>query len=272
MVRPSPEPTESIYALMAYALRLFREKHGLTQTQVGEIMGCSVSQVSKHEAGTAPLDDRDCQRLENAWDLGKLFSAMSHYAKLGADPDWYRRLLHFHRTATQHRIFQNNLIPIPCQTEAYARCLLEAGWAAGHVEDVDAAVERRMEHQRKILANDPQIWLVLDQPALRTMGSRDIMAEQLDRLLELMTPPTSFSFRMIPDASAPHIGVDGSFSVFELPSRMLVGFAGTVFEIGRVIEDQSEAAAVFLRFERLAARAWSEDQSRDFIVQMRGSL
>lgn len=165
------------------------------------------------------------------------------------------------------RIFSNNLIPLPFQTEDYARGLLGAGYAARLIDDVESAVAKRMEIQARILDGDPEIWLVLDEMALRPMGPPEVMREQYNRLLELERLP-NVSIRMLPLSATPNIGVDGSFWCFELPNRRLAAFSGTALDVGRVIDDQTEVAGVAVRFERIAARAWSEDQTREHIAKM----
>jgi transcriptional regulator with XRE-family HTH domain len=252
---------------MGYYLRFLRTQKGLTQTQVGEIIGCTKGQVSKYEGATRQLDSKECAALDAAWSTGGLFAYLLGYAKLGVDPNWRAKLRRYRREATEHYIFANTMIPMPFQTEDYARSVLEAGHAAGFVDDVEAAVKERMEIQARMLDGQPEIWTVLDEVALRPMGSPKVMAEQRDRLLELGAL-SHVSIRILPMSTAPHIGVDGSFTCFVLPGRRLAAFSGSALGVGRVIDDQAEAASVVLRFNRLAARAWSEDQSREHIAGM----
>jgi len=267
MVRESPDPTISIYALMAYYLRFLRVQKKLTQTRVAEILGCTKGQVSKYEGGTRQLDEAECAALDKAWDTGGLFTILHGYAKLGVDPNWPAKHRRYQREATEHYIFASDLIPLPFQTEGYARGLLEAGHAAGFLDDIDAAVKRRMDLQAAMLDGQPEIWAVLDEVVLRPMGSPEVMAAQRARLLELGAQ-SHISIRILPLSAAPHIGMDGSFKSFTLPGRRLAAFSGSALGVGRVIDDQEEAADVVLRFNRLAARAWSEDQSREYIAGM----
>ena len=267
MVRQSPDPTLSIYHFMAYYLRFLRKKRRLTQLQVAEILNCSDSQISKYEAGEKLLDGEDCERLDGAWDTGRLFSIMLFFAKLGTDTSWPHRLAKYQRTATEHYVFAENVIPVPLQTEQYARSLLQAGHAAGFLDDVDAALAKRMELQDVILDGRPEVWVIIDEVALRPMGSPRLMAEQRDHLLEMGEHP-NVSVRVLPQSTTPHIGLDGSFHVFTLPGNRRAAYSGNSLGSGRVIDDQKEAATVALRFQRLAARSLSEDQSRDLLARM----
>ncbi|MFI0351800.1 helix-turn-helix transcriptional regulator [Actinomadura sp. 9N407] len=266
MVRQSPDPTSSIYDFMGYYLRFLRMQHGATQVEVGKIIGCSNSQVSKYESGEKQLDVKQCESLDKEWNTGDLFTTLLVYAKHGADANLPARLGRYQRRAVEHHIF-SNLIPFPLQTEAYAKVLLQAGHAAGYVDDVEVAVSRRMDLQAAVMEGRPNIWVVVDQVALRPMGAPEVMAAQRDRLLELGAL-AHVSIRILPLSAAPHIGLDGSFWCFTLPNRRQAAFSGSALGVGRIFDDQTEAARVAERFQRLAARAWSEDQSREHLEGM----
>ncbi|MGH3243595.1 MAG: DUF5753 domain-containing protein, partial [Spirillospora sp.] len=235
--------------------------------QVGLIINCTKSQVSKYEGGTRQLDERDCTALDQAWETGGLFTILLTFAKLGVDPNWKQKLRRYQRQAGTMRFFYNSIIPMPFQTEDYAQALLQTGHDAHLVDDVELAVTRRMEHQAAMLDGDPTIWVVLDEAALRPMGPASVMEEQRDLLLKL-GQHRNISIRVLPDGALPHIGVDGEFTHFELRNGLPAAFAGTGLNVGRVIDDQDEVARVAVRFERIAARSLSENQSREWIARM----
>ncbi|MFC5754361.1 helix-turn-helix domain-containing protein [Actinomadura rugatobispora] len=251
---------------MAYYLRFQRMRHGLTQAEVSKIIGCSNAQVSKYESGEKQLDANQCKALDLAWDTGGVFATMLVFAKQGLDVNFQARRRRYQHRAIEHQIF-SQLIPIPFQIEEYARGLLEVGRANGHIQDVDEAVTQRMEVQSKILENEPQLWILIDQIALRPMGSHEIMAAQRDRLLEVGTL-NHVSIRVLPLSAAPHIGVDGPFWCFTMPDRRLAALSGSALAVGRIIDDQIEAARAVQRFQRLAAQAWNEEQSLECIARM----
>ncbi|MFG2087661.1 Scr1 family TA system antitoxin-like transcriptional regulator [Spirillospora sp. NPDC048824] len=267
MVRPSPDPHESIYAFMAYYLRFLRVQHNVTQADVAKILNCSIGQVSKYETGEKQFGTRECAALDKEWNTGNVFTIWLGYAKLGIDANAPSRLDRYQRKAVEHCIFSSSIVPIPLQTEGYARCLLEAGHAAGLIEDVEIAVALRMDLQAAILDGRPDLWVVLDEIALRSMGSSQVMADQWDKLAE-MGQLHHVSVRILPLSAAPHTGVDGSYWCFTLPGRRLAAHSGNALGMGRVIDDQTEAADVARRFQRLAARAWNEDQSRQYLSRM----
>ncbi|TYK43187.1 DUF5753 domain-containing protein [Actinomadura decatromicini] len=234
---------------------------------MAKILSCSIGQVSKYESGDKQLGTNECKALDAAWNTGGVFKIWLGYAKLGIDANAPSRLDRYQRRATQHCIYSGNVIPIPLQTEDYARSLLGAGHDAGLIEDIETAVGRRMERQAAILDGQPDLWVVMDEVALRPMGTPQVMADQWARLVE-MSKLRHVSIRILPMSATPHTGVDGSYWCFTLPGRRLAAHSGNALGLGRVIDDQTEAAEVATRFQRLAARAWNEDQSREHLDRM----
>jgi transcriptional regulator with XRE-family HTH domain len=263
------DPDESLWHALAFQLRHERQKRGLSQSATGDIMGVNKHAVSNYEAGRNRMTNVQAVRLDRAWDTGGLFARLRRFAKAVYDPEWGKKVEHNQREAEQHKIFQNNVVPLPFQIEDYARSLLATGHAAGLVDDLDGAVQRRMERQEAILERrpkPPRIWAVLDEIALRPMAAPEVMRAQYEHLLKL-SHLNHVSVRILPAESTPHIGVDGSFWFFDLPGRQVAAFAGTNLDVGRLIDDQAEAAAAAVRFDHLSARVLNEEQSRDLLAR-----
>ncbi|MGI5164391.1 helix-turn-helix domain-containing protein [Spirillospora sp. CA-253888] len=268
MVREQRDPASSLSALLSYYLRTLRLRNNMTQEHVADLLGCTKAQVSRYESGDRQLDGRECKILDEYWHTGGMFTYIKGFALFGDDPSWGDRLRRFQRDAVQHRSYHNNLIPMPFQTEAYARGLLEVGYRAGIVEDVDGAVRRRMALQEAMLEDVPQFWMVLDETALRPMGDAALMCDQFDYLLEMQQAP-NISVRYVPLTEAPHLGVDGPLFWFELPRRRQVAFVGNALDLGRIIDDQDAAARVARRFDLIAAQACNERQTREHLLRKR---
>lgn len=268
------DPDGSLWHAIAFHLRYERHKRGLSQSEMGLIIGVNKHGVSNLEAGRNKLTQYQADRLDEEWSTGGLYGRLRRFARLNYDPAWRQRLDRYQREASQCRLFYNNLVPIPFQTKDYAGGLLKAGHTAGLVDDPEDHLARRMDLQAAILrgrSRPPLIWAVLDEAALRPMGDPTVMKAQLVHLTELSLLP-HVSIRVLPLEAAPHIGVDGPFWLFELPGRRLAAFAGTTLDVGRMIEDQEEAVTVAVRFDQIAARALNEDQSRDLLAKVSENL
>ncbi|MGJ6968782.1 DUF5753 domain-containing protein [Streptosporangium sp. G11] len=86
------------------------------------------------------------------------------------------------------RIYQPFIPPALLQTAGYAAEMMRSRRVfLGLPDDVDEAVEARMNRQRVLYSGDRRFLIVLEEQALRTrIVSQDAMAGQLDRLLATM--------------------------------------------------------------------------------------
>ncbi|WP_414167543.1 helix-turn-helix domain-containing protein [Streptoverticillium reticulum] len=178
------DPGVSPLAHFGAEVRLERERLGLTREQVGKAAHCGYSLVAKIEAGkrVPTLDFAEaCDRLfpHGHGRFGRLWPL----ALKCAFPTWFRRYVELEWETKALRMFHPVILPGIVQTEAYARAIL----SSGRLADTDDAVTARMERQRIFERNDPpELWVVLDEGVLtRTVGSPDVMREQLVKLLDL---------------------------------------------------------------------------------------
>lgn len=172
--------------------------------------------------------------------------------------------------------FQLTLLPGLLQTPAYRRSIMQT--TEPNISDADR--ERHLElivrRQRRI-TEDPEFSLeiVLSESALRhQFGGRDVMAAELQHLLEVEERP-NVSLRIVPFDVGTHPGlVVQSFTLFEFPilrtSRLpeppvvfVEGFTGALFlEDERVIQRYSETVTDLRRV------ALSEKDTRMLVRQI----
>ena len=85
----------------------------------------------------------------------------------------------------------------------------------GLADDVDAAVQARMDRQRVLYAGERRFQVVLEEQVLRTrVGDADVMAGQLDRLLAVISLPR-VRIGVIPAMGERHSLTQGSFWMFD---------------------------------------------------------
>ena len=257
------DPTSSLHAWLAYDLRAYRKRHGMTGTQVGKIIGYVRSHVSNLEAGRVQLDMKQAERLDEAWDTGGHFQRLVTFARKGHDPNWFLQHGQYEAAASVIRIYQGQIIPPPLQTEDYMRALL----AESDAEDLEQAVQSRMARQDAILSRSspPYVWVLMDEDAITSeIGGRRVMFAQLSHLLELGKLP-HVSVRLLPKSAGAHLGLDGPFRLITVKSR-LVAYVGAR-RGGRLIEDAAEVQELAVDYERIGFKALSEDASRTRIAE-----
>ena len=133
------DPDSSMWGWLAHDLRFYREKYGLSQPALGEIIGRSGSNVSNCEAGRRRIAYKEARLLDARFKTGGHFQRLLRYAQRGHDPDWFRQFVDLEKKATTIKTFQALAIPGLLQVPEYARALIEAGGAP----NVDEEVERR---------------------------------------------------------------------------------------------------------------------------------
>jgi transcriptional regulator with XRE-family HTH domain len=264
----SLDPDSSIWHWIAADLRFWREREGLSLSQMGAILNCTKATVSnlEHARPGFRLNGSQVSAADQHFQLNGHFRRLLQYAKAGHDADWFREHVTYEHRATAIRHFASLVVPGLLQTEQYAR-----GWLALASHDVDGAVRARLERQeilRKPTA--PDIWIMLDEAVLRRpMGGASTMAEQLGRLLEVSEMRT-VSVRVVPFTAGGHLGLEGSFSLTTVTEGMVAYFEACGG--GRLSTDRQEVAGFDVRFHRIGDLALPVDASRELIKSVREGL
>ncbi|MGI5322960.1 helix-turn-helix domain-containing protein [Actinomadura nitritigenes] len=262
-VRDPLDPKISLWHFLAYALRFEREKHGLSLAQCGEIINAARSTVSNIEAGRLKLGEDQARKLDARYKTPRMFELLIYFACASHDPDWFRQYTEYESKAEIIRIYQGQVIPVPFQTDDYARAFLRV---AG-VKDVDRALAARVARQEAIFerATPPILLILLDEDAIdRPVGGYGVMRAQLQQLLDL-GERSDVVVRVVPRKVGAHIGLNGPFQVMSRDAD--VAYIGA-FHGGRLVQDPVEVRELAVDFEMIGAKALSEDASRTLIVQI----
>lgn len=266
-VRPSPDPMSSMWAWLAHDLLFYRERAKLSGTEMGKIIGCVRSTVSRLESGELKIDEKQAIILDKRWNTGGHFLRLLNYAKRGHDPDWFREHVHFEAKASALKLCGHSLVPGLLQTKDYARAV----YTIGGSKDVEADVAARMARKETLNRPEPPlVWVLLDEAALhRPVGGPQVMREQLAQLLELSNLP-HIMVRVVPRSVGYHVGLDGAFKI------MTVGSSDIAYTEagggGRLVMDVTEVRTFTIQFDRVGTDALSRDSTRSLIEQARESL
>jgi transcriptional regulator with XRE-family HTH domain len=261
----SVQPAASVKHKIASDLRFYREKRGLSLSQMGAIMGCSRHTVSniEHARDGWNMNDHQTARLDAHLELNDHFAWLVMYARAAHDPDWFAEYAKYEIKASVIRFYRLSLIPGLFQTPEYARAVITA---ARIVEDVERAVQNRMKRQEVLTRRPaPEVWVLLDESVLhRPVGGPEVMYGQLERLREA-TETRNITLRVVPQAAGFYLGLDGSFNSLTLPAGdvMFVEAPGG----GRLIQGGAELREFGVRWDRIGASALPWDASRDLIIE-----
>lgn len=222
-------PVKQARAALGARLRELRVDAKLTGRALAALHGWHFTKVSKIESGTTnpSVDDitawcQSCGAVDQAADLIATARAIeSMYV------EWQRHLRaglkHYQSTPVPlyertklFRIYENTVLPGLFHTAEYSATILRF-WNdfLNLSSDLDEAVATRMERQRILYAGNRRFVFVLEEQTLRTrIGDADVMLDQLDRLLAVMSLPR-VSLGIIPSGAERQCLTQGSFWIFD---------------------------------------------------------
>jgi transcriptional regulator with XRE-family HTH domain len=216
-----------------FALRRARQKTGLSQGDVADRLGWSVSKVQRIEAGEVSVSGTDVRALA---DLYQAFTA-DELEQLVADTRIARRqrwwtapeyrqhltsglveLLGFESEAVQIRAYQPVLVPGVLQTADTATFILDYWNDALSEKDRRIRHEVRQMRRGQVIEREdaPAYYLVLDESVLRRdIGGAKVAAEQMETLVEAASRP-DVHIRVVPLDRGGMLGLLGPFSIVYL--------------------------------------------------------
>lgn len=255
------DPSSSPRALLGAELRHAREKAGLSQEQLGQLLFASGSFVGQLEAGTRRIQPEHARVLDEVLGTGDFFQRNCRAAAKSRYPEHFAEAAEAEAEATAIRQYAPMLIPGLLQTPAYARAVTRAYGPTAPEEIVDERVEARMARTR--LLDDPTkplLWAVLDEAALRrATGGRPVMAEVLRHVADLARRGRVI-VQVLPFSAGAHTAMEGSLKLMEFEDAPpLVYFEGV--GTGRLEDDPATVARLRFTFELLAASALSPQKS-----------
>lgn len=275
--RSEPAPT-LLKMLLGVQLAGFREDAGLSQEQAARELGFSAAKLSRIESGKGrrPPAEQDVHALLRLYDTGDHESSVllklvrragepgwwQRYDKR-LMPEWFDRLVGLQEAAAAIRTFEIQYVPGLLQTPAYTRAVVERGLPTASAGEVQRRVELRTRRAQLLLREDaPQLWAVLDESVLlRVLGSREVMREQLTRLVDMAERP-NVTLQIVPldvtNASAPAIPITYlRFGGLDLPDVVYLEHIRSA----NFLEDRDETEEYRIALDRLADEALTPQES-----------
>ncbi|MBY8338674.1 helix-turn-helix domain-containing protein [Streptomyces spinosirectus] len=216
-------------------LRSLRTSAGLTSGEAARLVGWHQSKVSRIETGASGVKPADVRLLLDAYavadaQLRELVMVLAGsedgsgrhhwwHAYRGVLPPTYRDFISLESQASAMSTLETSVVPGLLQTPEYATAVTRAAVGGLDDERLDALVEVRLARQ-DVLRSDPPLELsaVLDEAVLhREVGGPDVMARQLERLVEAAQLP-QVRLQVLPFAAGAHVGVTGPFVIFSFAS------------------------------------------------------
>ncbi|WP_307853442.1 helix-turn-helix transcriptional regulator [Kitasatospora sp. RG8] len=252
----------------------WRQAAGLRQDEVAGLVNIHQTRVSQFELSKAPPTLKDAEMFDRALGTGgQLVRSYELIAPYLHDyhPDWFQEFAKSEAKAVVIRQLQTGRISGLLQTERYMRALFveeNEGLAPNEIDDM---VTGRMERQRLLLLPDeaPLIISILEQATLeRVIGEPDVMAEQLQHLIDMMSRPNVI-IQVLPYRAAARAWMPGMV-LLEMPNGRRRVYSESLNR-GHFIDDAAEVRRWAAHYDRARAAALSDSESLQLIHRiMRG--
>jgi transcriptional regulator with XRE-family HTH domain len=285
---PAEGPTV-LRMILGRQLQALREKAGLSYDQAAEAIYSSpytIRRMERAEGGLKPLTVKSLLIVYGITDPAEIdaFLALARSAsKPGwwhsyddVLPSWFRTFVGLEEGATLIRGYDPHWIPGLLQTCDYARAAVSTGFPDAADEEAARRVDLRLARQHVLERPDPpQLWLIIDEAALRrpvaTTGPQ-VMAAQLDKLAEAAQRP-SITLQVLPSSSGLHLAMYGPFRVFRFGTSEQPDIVYGESMTSAWYLDKPDETAVYLQaLDLISTQAAPADQTAKILRQIRKEI
>lgn len=262
-------------------LRRLRELKGMTAEEVAERLLVSQSKISRLENGRRSISQRDVRDLCGVYEVEdqRIVESLMQMAKDSRQQGWwhafgdipYSVYIGLETDAESLRVYEPQIITGLLQTGAYAEAIIRGGSPEASEQENDKRVEVRLRRQSRITAEtDPlRLWVVLDEASLRrVVGSRQVMREQLEHVMELSQQP-HITVQVLPFEVGAHSGINGQYSILEFADAAdssVVYIEGVTSDL--YLEKPHDVQKYTVMYEHLRAQSLNVEQSRQLVERI----
>ncbi|MFI9321300.1 Scr1 family TA system antitoxin-like transcriptional regulator [Kitasatospora aureofaciens] len=259
-------------------IKLLRERAGLTQKELGELVGYGERLISSVERGVRTPQPELLVALDKLLNAGGLLAIAADDVKSARNkarlrhPAWFQGYVSLEEIAIEHHDYTTLLIPGLLQTEAYARAIYEMRQPTLSEEVIETRVAARMARQ-EILTRWPRAtfsWVIDESVLMRPLGGRAVLREQLQRLLDVGNI-RGMSIQIMPLDRTEHAGLGGAFILITPKGQSQHGYIEAQTS-SRLINDPDEVRTMNTRYGTLRAQACSPQDSLALIEKRLGEL
>jgi transcriptional regulator with XRE-family HTH domain len=275
MVRRTHEASPDPLALFGDELRYLRKAAGLSQQQLGDLIGYSGSLVAAIETCDRTPSEDFAERCDKALNTGGALMRLLVRLKKHLDslvfPAWFREWPPIEERATLLRSWELAVIPGLLQTEDYAWALEHGARPDATEEEIEGWVQGRMARQEILAKDDPPLLrAIIDEGALRRLvGDATVMRKALAHLAEMAGRP-KITILVVPLSAGAHVGMGGAFCIATVEGDEGDGeivYLDTATQ-GQITDRPEVVNACVLKFDSLLAEALSPRASLELITEV----
>lgn len=265
------EGTTELFSALGKMLRLLRERKGLTQKELGQLVGYGPDQISAMERGVRVTRPEFLEKADELLGAGGLLREAIPDVQRAMrktrtrHPEWYRSYAGLEAQAVELHFYANQGVPGLLQTEDYARAMFTLRRPLLDVETIERRVTDRLDRQQVFDKwPAPMCSYVLEEVVLdRPIGGRGVLAGQLRRLLSIGSM-RNVEIQVMPTNHEAHPNMGGSFNLLT-PERYPQVAYTEVQGYPRLITEPEEVRKIAVRYGIMRATALPPPESRALI-------
>ncbi|MGP3756156.1 helix-turn-helix domain-containing protein [Streptomyces sp. IBSNAI001] len=254
-------------------VRLFRERAGLTQQGLADVIGYSLEQVASVEQGRRPAKAAFTEAAERVLDAGGALRVLQEDVDRAKLPEFFRDFALLEAEAVSRFSYDPMLVPGLLQTEAYAQTLLEAHFPPLDDETIEQRVAARMSRHALLARKYPPmvfVFVVEESAIRRGVGSSLVMRDQLNHLHQC-SRMRNVELQIMPTERGAHSGLNGPMVLLESTDRKQHVYVEAQ-DIVSVRSDRREVSEFWMRYGMLRTQALNTEDSSRLIQHMAGEL
>lgn len=195
-------------------VKLFRERAGLTQADLGTRIGYSPDQVASVECGRRIPKPELVDKADEALDAGGVLKAMKEELAHARYPAFFRDAARLEAEAVEVQVYDTHVVNGLLQTEDYARATFTMRRPHLDEEVIEQRVAARMERHAIFGTRPaPLLGFVIEESVLRRLfGGVQVLRGQLEQML-LIGEKRNVEIQVMPLSREDNAGVDGPFTL-----------------------------------------------------------
>ncbi|MFE5851803.1 helix-turn-helix domain-containing protein [Streptomyces sp. NPDC056500] len=269
--RKELDPEGGPVAAFGARLRSLRDARGWTQDELAERIGCTGSHISAVETGRRPPTRQFAKSADSVFGTGDQFVRRSLSVQKTALLEGFEEYLAHEARAVEVRLYEIGIISGLLQTPEYAKVLAGAAVQRGAItpEQADERVSVLMERQTALArGRAPMMFVVMDESCIRRqVGGPSVMTEQLDRLVEFASLPTTL-FQIVSFDIGERRPFNLPVNLVTLPSLSVVAYTESQTQ-GHLERDTSAVLPLLTAYHQLQAASLTEAASVAMINEAR---
>ncbi|MYS22214.1 Helix-turn-helix domain-containing protein [Streptomyces sp. DvalAA-14] len=265
------EGADDILKTVGRQVKLWRERAGLKQAELGQAIGYSEEQVSSVERGRRAPKPEFLDGADEVLGAGGILAAFKEDVERARYPKKVRDLAKLEADAVAMGAYSNHNIHGLLQTEDYTRALYRMRRPLLDEETIERYVAARMARQDIFTRwPAPILSFVQEEVTLRRpIGGRAVLRVQLERLLEV-GQLRNVEIQVMPTDREDHAGMGGQFRLLDAKNGPTVGHV-EVQNFSRLISNRSEVRTLEAQYGIIRAQALTPRESLAFIEKVLGA-